>query len=332
MHDELLQIIGRDWPASQWTDVNVLVAVSGGSDSVALLRLLHEAKKENPGRGELVVCHYNHRWRGDDSDKDAVWVENLTNELGIHSVVGVSQASGPRSEEDLRNERREFYRSAADECGARFLATAHTADDQAETVLFRALRGSGISGLSGISHSASLSSMTTLIRPLLSCTKQNLVEYLQSIDQSWSHDATNEDLGPTRNWIRNELLPLAEKRIPHSKASLKRLATQSAEVASVFCGLAEELLAQSQIEPIPNGLQLDCQTLGKAHSLIRREAIRLAWKEMSWPEKDMRADHWHMLADLSADTEAKPAQHFPGGIKVQVANAKLVLACPRDGN
>ena len=328
MVENLIQKINDDWPVDQWADVNVLVAVSGGSDSVALLRLLHHIKAANPGRGGLIVCHYNHRWRGEASDKDADWVQKLAEELGLPTIIGSSDQSGLRSEEDLRDERRLFYRSSADECGARYLATAHTSNDQAETVLFRVLRGSGLSGLKGIAHSTPLSTMTTLIRPLLPCYKNELHTYLKAINQSWREDTTNEDLGPTRNWIRNQLLPMTEERIPGSSAALARLAVQANEADRVLCGLAVILLDQSRIES-KDSITLDCHRLSQADVLIRREAIRLAWKQIGWPEKDMSLEHWVNLSALANDTTPKPTQHFPGGIAAQVLDSRLVLAAPK---
>lgn len=323
--DDLILKIADDWSVDQWTDVNVLVAVSGGSDSVALLRLLHSTKEKNPGRGELIVCHYNHRWRGGASEQDAKWVQKLAEELGLRAIIASSDQTGLRSEENLRDERRRFYRSSADECGARYLATAHTADDQAETVLFRLLRGTWLAGLQGITQSAPLSTMTTLVRPLLHHSKEELLEYLNLIKQSWRQDATNNDLGPTRNWIRNELLPMTEERIPGSSASLLRLAKQAGEAKETMFVLASDLLDRSIIESL-NKLTFDCHELSQAYATIRREAIRLAWKQIGWPEKDMTTEHWVRLADLAKDSQPKPTQHFPGGIAAQVFDSKLVLA------
>ncbi len=325
MADDLILKIADDWPADEWTDVNVLVAVSGGSDSVALLRLLHHIKVKNPGRGELIVCHYNHRWRGEASDKDAEWVQQLAAKLGLRIIIGSSEQSGSRSEEDLRDERRSFYRTSADECGARYLATAHTANDQAETVLFRLLRGTWLAGLQGITQSAPLSTMTTLVRPLLPHSKEDLLEYLSSIKQTWRQDATNNDLRPTRNWIRNDLLPMTEERIPGSTAALLRLAKQAGEARETMNILATDLLDRSNIDS-PGKLTFDCHELSRAYITIRRETIRLAWKQIGWPEKDMTTEHWIRLANLAKDSQPKPPQHFPGGIAVQVIASKLVLA------
>ena len=118
--------------------------------------------------GQLVVGHYNHGWRGDESDQDAEFVEHLSRDLGVVFVrADAPAAEQPLSEEAARDARYEFLVQMAHRVGARFLVTAHTADDQIETVLHRIIRGSSVSGISGIPRTRQLSESLTLLRPLL---------------------------------------------------------------------------------------------------------------------------------------------------------------------
>ncbi|HEX5104177.1 MAG TPA: tRNA lysidine(34) synthetase TilS, partial [Pirellulaceae bacterium] len=200
----LISKLATDWPPDEWRDVTVLVAVSGGADSVALLRGLHQLKAA--GEGRLVLAHFNHRLRGAESDADQALVEELARRLGLEAVVGARGREGEgergRSEESLRELRYEFLAAAADKVGARFVATAHTADDQVETVLMNVLRGTGLAGLAGIPRVRRLTDAATLIRPLLNVTRAEVLEYLHSLGQSYRDDATNQSADYTRNRVR----------------------------------------------------------------------------------------------------------------------------------
>ena len=146
----------------------VLVAVSGGADSVALLTALVRLQK--PVESVLIVGHYNHRWRGEESDEDARFVRELAKQYGIGFELDCAPQTREKStanEASAREARYRFLQQTAERRGARYLATAHTADDQAETVLHRVLRGTGIAGLAGIPRTRVLSPAVTLIRPLL---------------------------------------------------------------------------------------------------------------------------------------------------------------------
>lgn len=330
-NQEITSQVAQAWPVESWTSVNVVVTVSGGPDSVALLRLLATQKDSLQGNGKILVAHYNHRWRGEASDADAQWVAELGQQLGLETVVGISPNSGIRSEEQLRTERRTFYHQVASQQGARYVATGHTASDQAETVLFRALRGSGLSGISGIAPFAQLTEATTLVRPLLSITRSEILAYLDSINQPWRHDATNEDQGPTRNWLRHDLLPRLEQRIPASDAALCRLANQANEANRVIQSLATQLLDEATREATrASGTTLNCSPFAKAFPIVGREALRLFWRQQQWPEQSMTAHHWQTLLTMATDGAVQPRVDFPGGVAVSHDGQHLVLARPEN--
>src|SRR6476646_5281935 len=155
------------WPCDQWQDAHVLLAVSGGADSVALLRAVLSLKDTCGGRGAVHVAHLNHALRGDAAAADQAWLDKLCRRLGVSLVVGRSDVRSRAAEQGdgleaaAREARYEFLSSTAEQLGARFVATAHTADDQAETVLQRIVRGTGLAGLAGIPSSRRLSSSAT---------------------------------------------------------------------------------------------------------------------------------------------------------------------------
>ncbi len=214
------------------------VAVSGGADSVALLRLLLERRL---ALGIVVsVVHFNHKLRGEESEQDEHFVAQLAKEhkLAFHAsgadVRAAALTRGRSLETTARELRHEFFlqlvtpnnegRSELDK-----VATAHTLDDQAETVLMRVLRGTGTRGLAGIYPVVDLENeeevLGEVLRPLLEVRHQELVEYLNSIHQPWREDSSNRDVKFTRNRVRNMLLPLLEREFnPAVAASLSELA------------------------------------------------------------------------------------------------------------
>lgn len=305
--------------------MNIAVAVSGGADSVAMLRGLAQLKHEAGGRGELVVVHYNHRTR-DTSPDDSGWVNRLALDLGLRCHSGESGHTGQRSEESLRDDRRAFFRGAAKELGARYLATGHTADDQAETVLFRLLRGSGLRGATGIRPVASLTEGCSLVRPLLAVTRDELLAYLDTLNQGFLEDPSNKETEYARNWFRHTVLPTLEQRFPRARAELAAFASRAAQTVDLVESLAEELLERAEsIAPGQAGsIHLEVHELRPA--ALAAEALRLAWRRAGWPEQAMTAAHWERLVAMTPESAAPSAADFPGGVRVERRGGRLVLA------
>lgn len=202
---------------------HLLAAVSGGADSVVLLHLLRFGME---GMGITVTAaHFDHAMR-EESAADAAWVEGLCASWGVPLVRGRAERP-PRNEAGAREARYAFLAEARERAGAEWIATAHHADDQAETVLFRVLRGTGVAGLAGI---APVDEARRLLRPLLSFRRRELRRYARAHRLRWREDPTNALADPARNRIRLELLPLAERTIaPGAAAALARLAELARE-------------------------------------------------------------------------------------------------------
>jgi tRNA(Ile)-lysidine synthase len=200
----------------------VVVAVSGGPDSVALTRTLldlHSHLRLQP----LILAHLNHQLRGAESDADESFVEVMSRGLleeGIGDVRFISQREDVRKqaldakdnlEKVAREARYAWLAQVARNADARWIATGHTANDQAETVLHRLLRGAGLKGLRGIAERRPLEEGVSLIRPMLAVTRAEVREYLRIKGQAFRQDSSNFDRRLTRNRIRHELLPYLEK-------------------------------------------------------------------------------------------------------------------------
>lgn len=253
----------------------LLVAVSGGADSVALLHLLLEA-----GCTNLIVAHFNHRLRGAASRADAAFVERLANKLGLVFDLGSADIRAAAKLEKLsletaaRKARYAFLASVAKKHRIRSLLLAHHADDQVETCLFQFLRGSGAAGLAGMKPCSQRridGIGLTLHRPLLSISKQQLLDYLSEGKLRFREDATNaiaDAASPSRNKLRLKLLPLIEELLgPSFRGAITRS-------AAIFAD--EEDLLSSLTAPMGQKAELSVRLLQELHPALRRRVIH-AW-------------------------------------------------------
>ena len=211
----------------------IVVAVSGGPDSTALLHVLHRL---SPARNiSLHVAHVHHGLRGKEADEDAAFVEKTASEIDLpHETLRVDVRTRARRDRSslavaARAARYEALEAARARCGASCVATAHTMDDQAETVLMRLIRGTGPAGLAGIPPRRG-----TIIRPILSVRRASLAAYLDAREIPFRIDSSNADLRQARNRIRRELLPLLCSYNPRIVPALARLADMAREGETAF--------------------------------------------------------------------------------------------------
>ena len=196
----------------------VLAAVSGGPDSVALLHLL----AEHLPASKLVVGHVNHRTRGRESDGDEGFVREMAKGLALPCLVARLKKTTRPSEASLREARYAALETMAKTAHCSRIAVAHTADDQAETVLLRIVRGTGVAGLKGMARERKLGRLL-VVRPLLSIAREELLEYLKRHGTGFRLDRSNRDLGYARNRVRLEVLPELRKINPRVREALLRL-------------------------------------------------------------------------------------------------------------
>jgi tRNA(Ile)-lysidine synthase len=276
----------------------VLVAVSGGSDSVALLRAL-----TGDARLAVVAAHLDHGLRPASSE-DAAWVEATCRDLGVPcrreaAPVGeIAGREGRNVEEVGRTLRYAFLTRVAREHGCDVVATAHTRNDQAETVLLQLLRGSAHP--SGIAPRQG-----RIVRPLLELSKADLRGWLDGLGQAWREDASNRDLARDRAWLRHQVLPRLEARRAGAGARLARFGHLQREQAAF---LADEARRRFGTGPLARG------ALAAAPVALRREAlvqlVRSAGGE---------ADRVHLDALVAAlDAGVVTRRDLPGGVRVRL--------------
>lgn len=248
--------------------VRVMVAVSGGPDSVCLLHVLREL-----GVNVVGVAHFNHKLRAEASDEDERFAAALAAEVGqpFLAATGIHSRSG-NLEQNARNQRREFFLKllAEDKCDR--VALGHTRDDQAETVLFRILRGSGLSGLSAIPPTTE----TGLIRPLIEVTRADVEDYLRARKIAGREDENNRDRRFARNRIRHDLLPQLEREWnPQISESLAHLADLAFEEER-YWDQQIALVAATILRNADQGIELTRHDLDAQPRAVARRLIRHA--------------------------------------------------------
>ena len=256
-----------------WTpQTRVVAAVSGGSDSVALLFLLHALA----ARGDLVLAglaHLHHGLRGDDADADAALCEALGARLGIEACVGGAdvRALASRDRQSIevagRHARAAFLDEARRTMAADAVALAHTRDDQAETLLLRLARGAGSRGLGGMAPRRG-----DRIRPVLECSRADLRAFLESIGERWREDATNADLSNPRNHVRHVVLPGLTALNPNVGLAMARTADILRADAACLDALAEEAAARV-LAPEPSRLVLRTAALAGLPDAVARRVV-----------------------------------------------------------
>jgi tRNA(Ile)-lysidine synthase len=276
----------------------VVVAVSGGGDSVGLLRALHDIRAEFDLR--LSVAHLDHGTRGEEGQGDARFVAELAQSLGLPFDLGHWRASrAGHFEADARRGRYEWLTGVAKDRGASSVAVGQTLDDQAETILHRIVRGTGLRGLSGMPGRRTLAPGVVLVRPLLGVSRAEVRAYLDAIGQGFREDSTNRDTTRTRSRIRLELLPeLAEKYNPGVAGALVRLGRIALDSTRSLERLALGRLLGLVLESGPDRVVLDRPALEELAPFERVEVLRLAWRGSGWPEGSMDARRWRRLAKL----------------------------------
>jgi tRNA(Ile)-lysidine synthase len=312
-----------------------IVAVSGGPDSVALLRAVLRVRAG--AAAPVVLAHLNHQLRGDESAGDEEFVHRLHEQclangttalvLRAHRLDTRALAAGDNLESAARRLRYDWLTRVAHETGAAWVATGHTADDQAETVLHRLLRGTGLRGLSGIPERRALAPGVDLVRPLLHVRRSQVLAFLQQMGQEFRVDSSNEDRRYTRNRLRHELLPLLAREFnPAVVDVLGRLSAQASEVRQLIEDQAVRLLAEVELPRAGVLVILEVHRLAAVPALLVREVLRLLWRREGWPLQDTDFDAWQRAAAVVCGEMS--AVDMPGGVRLRRVRQIVQLKGP----
>jgi tRNA(Ile)-lysidine synthase len=275
-----------------------LALVSGGPDSVALLRVLVELG------GEPAVLHVDHGLRGEESREDAEFVRGLCESLGVRCEIWrLGLGWEANLQERAREERYRLAEEVAGEQGARTVALGHTADDVAETVLMNLARGAGLRGLSGIPPRRG-----RLARPLIERTRPEILDYLEGIGQPYRTDPTNLTAKYARNKVRLEVLPVLEGLYPGAARNLARAAALAREDLEVLETLAAEVLKRRGEEVV-----LPSKELLMLPPVLRRHAVRRAYSALLPDAPPLSSALVDAVLDLGSRSGGTKTLDLPGG-------------------
>ena len=315
------QSVLSGWAPNKWKNTKIVAAVSGGPDSVAMLRVLHSLVGEFSSSTHLVVAHVNHKTRAADSDRDQNFVEQLAAQFQLEfETEGIAPAAAENhSESNLRKLRYEILAKIAQRIGARYIATGHNLDDQVETILFRIFRGTGISGLAGIPSFRDLGSGITVVRPFHHVPRETIKDLLDELDQDYQLDKSNLDSKFAQNFIRNELLPLVRNRLgEHIDESILRLGAQSREYLQFLDLCCADLTAA--IQRADNSLIVDCTKLDQQPEVLVTHLLMRTWKDEKLPQQAMKQAHWRQLTRLILGDLKSNVVNLPANIRAERTN------------
>lgn len=312
----------------------MVAAVSGGPDSTAMLHGLLAVREILDRDWSVEVAHLDHRLRP-ESVEDAAFVRRGAEALRLPAhlesidVAAAAGETGESIEECGRRLRYAFLTRVANRIGAGVVAVGHTADDQAETVLHRLIRGTSLRGLAGMPASRALNEADPirLVRPMLTFRRQETAAYLRARNIPWRDDATNEDPSrSTRNWLRLELIRLLECRLnPKVVAALCRLAEDARSAGEVLHDAASEALASARLDQNGRALTLDARRIAGLPAVLRGEVIVVALDHLGVPRKSIGAERIEAAARLAEGNGRRRAIQLPGGAGVERRGRRLTI-------
>ena len=316
---------------------HVVLGLSGGPDSVCLFYVLRVLAEEFDLK--LHAVHVNHQLRGDAADRDQEFVENLCIEAGVPLEVIVfdceklAKDMGITTEEAGRIKRYEAFDDAADrimrddpDADVR-IAVAHNYDDQAETIMFRLMRGTGPDGLSGMEYIREDERGHYLIRPLLDCKKKDIVRFCMKEKLDARLDETNNEAIYSRNAIRLDIFPYLEKYSPNFRDALVRLGNVAREDKAFMHSLAEQVMEYAITEIGDGYIQFSRKKLTKIAVPVRRRVISLAASQLGLYE-DLTQSHFMAADDVITGGGPSAGVDLPHGYRIYNVYEDVRIAAP----
>ncbi len=303
-------------------DALLVAGVSGGADSIALADAL---TKEHTG--EVVVAHLNHLLRGSESDDDEAFVRDFASNRNLkviverHNIEGEAQIEGRNLEAVARDRRYDFLAGAAHSSQSNIVLTAHTRDDQVETILMRLLRGTGPEGLRGIHVKRALDQSVLLIRPMLDVTRAEVLAHCERYRLSYRTDSSNLSIEIVRNRVRRELLPQLRSFNPRLDEAVLRTASIIVEDDELLNTQAERLLLAAS----DGQHRLSFEGLTHLHPALRRRVLRLWLRRARGDLRRIDRIHLAAVEKLMLEGEGAARIELPGGFVVNRKQSTLLL-------
>ena len=316
-------------------DTSLVVGVSGGPDSLALLFCMHRLSERH--RLRLHVAHLNHNFRGEEAEEDARFVTSVADALNLSSTV---EKRHPRAgdltrnssfEQAARETRYGFLAEVAQDVSASAVVVGHTADDLAETVLLHILRGSGLHGLRGMAELSpwpwpAQAQGLALFRPLLEANKTDTMTYCRELGRTFREDSGNSLDRFTRNRVRNHLLPLlARDYNPRVRDSLVRLARTSAQELDYIEQETERVWHHVAIE-VEGGVRIRRAELTSLHPMLQKMVLRRGYAMLMGDNRRLRESHLRSMTEAAIGKGSGLTLDLPGGLMLHLAYDYLLLS------
>ena len=307
---------------------SVLAAVSGGPDSVFLLHALSSLRRKL-NINKLAVCNLDHGLRGGDSREDSKFVKKMAGSLGLdffHKAVNLRAMTSKRlsTEELAREVRYKFFKETAEKVDAMVIATGHTLDDQAETVLMRILKGSSLKGMAGISPVREEGALR-FIRPLIELEKTEISEYLSENNIAYRTDRTNLEPIYFRNVVRGQIIPFLEKYNPRLKRSLFSLSEHLREDFE-FISREKERVQKEIVRSNAHSVEISLKDIVVQPTAIQKEILRDSLEKCGGEVKKLSFRHWKEVESLLKYGRKGNSVDLPGSIRAHRTSSLLVFS------
>ena len=316
----------------------VLVAVSGGADSIALLRVLWLLKADRYINAQLICAHLNHQLRGSESRADEAFVVSQAAQLGVDIVTRRLDVKRYAAERGLsveaagRKWRIETLREIAEQDACECIATGHHKNDNAETIVQKLLRGTGFRGLAGIRPRRRFENGACFVRPLLCVTRDEIQQYLSGRGVRWREDSSNRELEFRRNFIRHRLLPEIQKdSLEPIVEQLWQLSRQMRKFQD-YLDRQVELVWHNLAEPSRGRVGIDLPGFRSQPDLIKTELIRRALCWLGSGEGDLTEGHFQRVIDLANQNISNRILELPDGFRLWREYRRLIFAAPGQGD
>ena len=316
------------------SDDRIVLGISGGADSTALLYAMVSLKSEDILNADVICAHINHQLRGVDADVDEDFVLALAHDLLLPvttkrvDVRDFARKNKLSIETAARQLRIETLLDIAKETNCAWIATAHHKNDNAETVLHRLVRGTGFRGLAGIWPLRFFDGDICFARPLLSVTRNEVIEYLQKRNLKWRTDHTNADCTYTRNFIRHRLLPAVQKDCAGSLVEqLSELAASAGKFYSLVCNCAEKVWPQIT-DCSDDEIKLNLKMFLDQPLPVKVELVRRSLTAVGSGQRDVTQQHFKGILKLAEQNVTGRKIELPSGFIVHREYDYIVFARP----
>jgi len=308
-----------------------VVGCSGGADSVGLVRLLHAVNQSDHWGWELSLGHIHHGMRGAAADEDEGFVRSLAESLGLTCAVARLGLGAGASEETARNGRLRALVQMVQKFKASGAVVGHHADDQAETVLMRIVRGCGLEGLSGMAERQVLKvgeGELQVVRPLLTFRREQLREYLGEVGQQWREDASNGSNEYTRNRVRNEILPGLAELNPAVSESLVRLAAIARDAQKQISQDANEIATTGLARSGAGRITIQRERLRAASPIVRAEVLRYAISLLGGSTEAADYERMSSALHVALTGQGGKSVQIGGGLTITVVGRVVQISKP----